>query len=568
MTTTIENLQKQLKVIQSRKTKTKADEKKKADQLKEIDKQIAKQETLEQFKIGVYVVKVNNPLHIGSVSLVSEKKHSVECQVTWEPETVDQLRPSTVEAIDSSVLKVVDPELTVWYWDAERKRLTRKFDNIDCPYLLALFNEFKATKDEEKKEYLADQYNEIAKQVLLNDTATPFDLDGLTTFANSIYIGDEGLMIVEHEHCIDYVHELRMYSIAKEAMLDLSKEESPLKDQYEYIVVTLSELTLDSRLQQRVKYDQNAILDYQDCLGELPPIKAIKDDSGKLWVYDGYHTIKAHELAGVEKINVAVKEGTYTDAFKRSLSVNLGRGVRLTTKDRRKAVITAIEARDKGVLLDDKGKPLSNVGIAKLLEDVHRSTVDNIVKELKTGKTKHDERKEKEAQKKQQEKESQSASLPSTQETTKDVSNDPWNNGGEASRDEFYNEGSEMPRADVGDTAPVENSEVFERSDKPFEIGELVRIASTAHSKVLAGRRLQHAIVTDVNEFSVDLTLQGGKEAVGIAKGEVRHIGDEVKFTLSFDKPTAKQLIENFASLETALLAALQYKKQNGTKTN
>ncbi len=121
----------------------------------------------------------------------------------------------------------------------------------------------------------------------------------------------------------------------------------------------LRELTLDPRCQVRVQLYEDHVaqmveyLQTKDERGkfyQLPPIIAFRTGRrGPLWVADGWHRFRAHELAGRKTICVDIREGTLRDAVLFAVGANARHGRRLEEKEVRQAVLILLEDEEWGL---------------------------------------------------------------------------------------------------------------------------------------------------------------------------------------------------------------------------
>ncbi len=110
-------------------------------------------------------------------------------------------------------------------------------------------------------------------------------------------------------------------------------------------LVSIEKIIADSKMQQRVETDEQAIREYQRVLadgGELPAIRCVNDETGTLWLWDGFHTLEAAKQAGLSQIRVEISEGTKRDAWLKSLGANAKHGIRRSLADKQKAVDGAL----------------------------------------------------------------------------------------------------------------------------------------------------------------------------------------------------------------------------------
>ena len=99
-------------------------------------------------------------------------------------------------------------------------------------------------------------------------------------------------------------------------------------------------IILDDRLQARVKVDEDLVADYSDVMlmgYPFPPVE-VYDISGKMYVVDGFHRVKAAIIAKVETIPAVIRKGSMDDAILTAVKSNATHGLRRSTADKRRAV--------------------------------------------------------------------------------------------------------------------------------------------------------------------------------------------------------------------------------------
>lgn len=102
----------------------------------------------------------------------------------------------------------------------------------------------------------------------------------------------------------------------------------------------LSNIRLDKDLQVREKMHDDVISEYYDVLrngGKLPPVVVFFDKTA-YYLADGNHRYHAHKTAGMETIEVEIKEGSKRDAQLYAFGANHDHGLRRTQADKRKAI--------------------------------------------------------------------------------------------------------------------------------------------------------------------------------------------------------------------------------------
>lgn len=138
--------------------------------------------------------------------------------------------------------------------------------------------------------------------------------------------------------------------------------------------IPLDDIEFDEDLQIRCEINWETVDDYAELIKagtELPKSKVFEDNDGKIWIADGWHRILSHKKLRRETVDCHVQAGSRQDALKYALGANASHGLRRTNKDKRRAVLIALEAFPK----------LSARGIAGLCK-VHHQTVINVKNEV------------------------------------------------------------------------------------------------------------------------------------------------------------------------------------------
>lgn len=110
-------------------------------------------------------------------------------------------------------------------------------------------------------------------------------------------------------------------------------------------LLIISDLVLDQNLQQRSKLNNAVINEYAEAYkaGEsLPPIEVYHVEH-EYYVVDGFHRVKAAKNAGFESIQCRVYQGSYRQAYIRSLSVNSKHGFKRSNHDKKMSTIKALQ---------------------------------------------------------------------------------------------------------------------------------------------------------------------------------------------------------------------------------
>lgn len=105
----------------------------------------------------------------------------------------------------------------------------------------------------------------------------------------------------------------------------------------------LYRIRLDGGTQTRAKLSDATIAEYSEHLASLPPV-TVFDDGEHVWLADGFHRVKAFQLAKRAKIPVDLREGTRRDALLFAVGCNAAHGLRRSNADKRRSV--AVLLRD------------------------------------------------------------------------------------------------------------------------------------------------------------------------------------------------------------------------------
>ena len=109
-------------------------------------------------------------------------------------------------------------------------------------------------------------------------------------------------------------------------------------------IIAIDQITRDPKTQQREELDLKVVEEYCEALlagVKLPPVKVTFDGS-YYWLYDGFHTLKAAEKAGLKEIEAQITPGNLRDAILESVGVNAEHGLRRSNETKRRAVMTLL----------------------------------------------------------------------------------------------------------------------------------------------------------------------------------------------------------------------------------
>lgn len=107
----------------------------------------------------------------------------------------------------------------------------------------------------------------------------------------------------------------------------------------------LKDITLNKQTQSRVAINQDVVTEYADEMlagTKFPPITVFTDGIDT-YLVDGYHRYYAYKKAGITDVEVDVKKGSLRAAILYAVGVNGSHGLRRTSEDKRKAVMTMLD---------------------------------------------------------------------------------------------------------------------------------------------------------------------------------------------------------------------------------
>jgi ParB-like chromosome segregation protein Spo0J len=149
----------------------------------------------------------------------------------------------------------------------------------------------------------------------------------------------------------------------------------------------IDQIRTDGGTLPRCKIDEPTVVKYQEHLERLaageeekpfPAVVVFRDPEGECWLADGYHRLKAHQLAGLEEIQAEVHNGTRREAVLFAVGANDWHGLPRSNADKRQAV--------EKLLKDSEWCQWANREIAKQCR-VSESLVRKIREELSAHET-------------------------------------------------------------------------------------------------------------------------------------------------------------------------------------
>ena len=109
--------------------------------------------------------------------------------------------------------------------------------------------------------------------------------------------------------------------------------------------LALDTIAVDAGTQVRSAINDDVVADYAERLAEgvtFPPV-VVFHDGAQSYLADGFHRVLASRRLGRHEIDAEVHSGTKTDALWYALGANRANGLRLTNKDKKHAILLALE---------------------------------------------------------------------------------------------------------------------------------------------------------------------------------------------------------------------------------
>jgi len=156
----------------------------------------------------------------------------------------------------------------------------------------------------------------------------------------------------------------------------------------------LDQMRIDGGTQPRVAIDQDIVDEYADEYRKGVDLKPgiVFFDGATYWLADGFHRYWANRRIDCEYIFADVHQGTQRDAILYSVGANATHGLRRTSADKRKAVLTMLEDEEWSQWSDREIAKRCGVGhqlVAKQRASLDDSSSENPVSQPRAYKTKH-----------------------------------------------------------------------------------------------------------------------------------------------------------------------------------
>jgi uncharacterized ParB-like nuclease family protein len=100
-------------------------------------------------------------------------------------------------------------------------------------------------------------------------------------------------------------------------------------------------------MQVRARLCEETVQEYVEAMAagaKFPPVIVFHDGTN-YWLADGFHRLEAWKRNGVNSIKAEVKEGNRIDALKFAFGANNSHGLRMSSEDKRQAILMCYENR-------------------------------------------------------------------------------------------------------------------------------------------------------------------------------------------------------------------------------
>ena len=542
-------------------------------QIKLLERKLQELYGFNDLALGDWVCN-GSPDIVGQIVELKQEKEIYQAWVIWENEIVP--KPNS-----PSTLTKQNPDDFIWQWDNEFQAIIRCYDNKECDDFEALYSyreilerSLKTAQEESLKVGLAKQlfwiqnrWSTVTKDKFRKGDRVKYNQKNATVIEYQI----QGellfcwLKFEDQEELLVSPRELERTGVVQPA-LKVEPETYPCIEE-----IAIASITREPTLQQRVKLDPPTVQEYAELLQqgeELEPVQIVLDQRGNYWLWDGFHTIEAHNQNQETFIKARITLGTYDDAFKLSLGANAKRGLKLSREDKHNKVKNALLAN----LTDEKGKPLSNRAIAEIC-CVSHSMVNDVKKQLFPPKIEPEQPKTIDLIESSSEPTSTEKSPPLTKNPQPSPSNletqeaeepqtikealqtSPSNDNQAQSSTEI-----EQTKNSGRSSTELEQVEVISgvSSDEPGNMTvyineDIVYIKKTSADKRLVGYLGSAAMILENHSHSVDLLFWGENIIKNVAKDDISLMTQKVNILARIPTKQLAILIQKFKTPEDAI---------------
>lgn len=153
--------------------------------------------------------------------------------------------------------------------------------------------------------------------------------------------------------------------------------------------ISISTIRFDGGTQSRACISEQVVSDYADAMqagDRFPPI-TVYFDGADYWLADGFHRYQAYIRAKVMSVAADVRQGTQRDAILFSVGANASHGLRRTSDDKRRAVLTLLN--DSEWSKWSANQIAKQCGVSHTFVNGLKSSLEAVSSEKRTYTTKH-----------------------------------------------------------------------------------------------------------------------------------------------------------------------------------
>ena len=291
---------------------------------------------------------------------------------------IQWLQESTTKLESLKDIQILNAQELDYYWEGSKfPKFIRNLDGLECEDRKLLQSQLAEL----------EQYKKMGTKIGQSNTI-------LDNYDQQIVYCKERLAFLNKQGIENAELKEKETLIATNSNHSTNKIETPKifsERKIESTTIAISQIIRDPKTQQREELDLEVVEDYCEAIIygiKLPPVK-VTSDGFYYWLYDGFHTLKAAEKAGLNEIEVQITPGNLRKAILKSVGVNAEHGLPRSRETKRRAAMT--------LLKDPEWREWSDCEIAKrckvsqpFVSKLRKSLTNNVMSDnLKNYKDKH-----------------------------------------------------------------------------------------------------------------------------------------------------------------------------------
>ena len=287
---------------------------------------------------------------------------------------------STIKPESPKNLQLLTPKDLHYHWEGSKfPKFVRNLDGFECEDRELLHSQLKELEHCKETGYKVGQCNRLLDN---------YDQQIVYCKKRLAFLNQKDIENAEFEEK-EQLNLVTTNSNHSTKQIEILKQFAERKA--ESSTIAISQIIRDPKTQQREEIDLKVVEDYCEALlsgAKLPPVK-VKFDGSCYWLYDGFHTLKGAEQAGLKEIEAQITPGNLRDAILESVGVNAEHGLRRSRETKRRAVTTLLTDPEWGKWSDReiaRKCKVSNTFVSNLRKNL---TVNIDSDNQKTYKDKH-----------------------------------------------------------------------------------------------------------------------------------------------------------------------------------